>query len=70
MSISDRERDWDLRLEWYRRQADQAACDLRNAVRQACYRDHETRQHRDRQPPWCPHCGRTDRGERVKNVDQ
>lgn len=43
---------------------------LRVMVRDSCPGDHKTVQHRDKRPPWCPHCGRTDRGVRIKHVDQ
>ena len=66
MSISDDQ--WHIDLT--REEADGAEADLRLKVAHFCPGDHRAVQHRDRQPPWCPHCGRTDRGERIKHVDQ
>lgn len=42
---------------------------LLESVRSKCPGEHKVVQHRDRQPPWCPHCGRTERGERIQHVD-
>lgn len=55
MSLEDR-------LFSLRRTADIAAKDLHDAVIAACPGPHEPVQHRDRKPPWCPKCGRTNRG--------
>lgn len=66
MSINDRQES----IDFQRERLDLYEVSLRGRVRDSCPGDHETRQHRDRQPPWCPWCGRTDRGERIKNVDQ
>ena len=38
---------------------------LRDLVRELCPGPHWVLQHRDRQPPWCKACGRTERGRVV-----
>lgn len=55
-------------LDYLRDEADGADARLYFAVVAACDGDHKTAQHRDRRPPWCPHCGRTDRGVKVKDA--
>lgn len=35
---------------------------LTRLLRKLCPGEHEPRQHRDGQPPWCPHCRRDVRG--------
>lgn len=66
MSISDDQQY----IDQWREQVDLYETALRAAVRGSCPGDHKGVQHRDRKPPWCPHCGRTDRGVRIKHVDQ
>ena len=41
---------------------DRAEIALRDLVRELCPGPHWVMQHRDRQPPWCEACGRTERG--------
>lgn len=38
---------------------------LLSAVAETCPGFHAPRQHRDAQPPWCDHCGRTRLGSKV-----
>ena len=66
MSISDDQQFIDQRRE----QLDLYEVALRAAVRDSCPGEHKVRNHRDMRSPWCTHCGRTDRGESVKHVDQ
>ena len=66
MSISDQQES----IDFQRERLDLYEAALQGRVRDACPGDHKTVQHRDRKPPWCPHCGRTERGERIKHVDQ
>lgn len=47
-----------------------ALAELHVAVRAACPggSDHHVIQHRDRKPPWCPHCGRNSIGTPIKEM--
>lgn len=58
-------------LDRLRDQLAQAEYHLYRSVVQACADPdkHHARQHRDGKPPWCPLCGRTNRGVRIKEVD-
>lgn len=61
----------DLALEILRQDADGAEADLHRAVRERCPSGpdgHNPVQHRDGKPPWCPSCGRTRRGEKIKEI--
>ena len=70
MSTSDDQKALDCERE----QVEGAEARLYFSVVDACAKgnpwEHRVVQHRDGKPPWCPHCGRTDRGERIKHVDQ
>lgn len=57
-------------LEYLRMEADVVEYRLLSSVRNKCPGEHKVRNHRDMRPPWCPYCGRTDRGERIRHVDQ
>lgn len=56
-------------LDYLRIEVEVAEDRLLISVASKCPGDHKVVQHRDRQPPWCPHCGRNDRGERIGHVD-
>lgn len=58
-------------LDELREQLKQAEYYLYKSVAQACPTPdkHQAVQHRDGKPPWCPLCGRTNRGVRIKEVD-
>ena len=64
MSISDEQGN----LDYLREEADGAEATLYFAVVDSCSGDHKTAQYRDGKPPWCRHCGRTDRGKRIEFV--
>ena len=66
MSISDHQAN----IDSLRKAAAVARNALTDAIIDACPGEHETKQHRDMRPPWCPHCGRNDYGRVVKHVDQ
>lgn len=55
-----------LDLDLMRTHADRAERRLRLAVTDACPGRHQPLQHRDGEPPWCPECGRTNRGLLVR----
>lgn len=53
-------------LDQMRKAVEDAETNLYEAVAEACPGTlHRTVQHRDTKPPWCPYCGRTNRGELV-----
>lgn len=58
-------------LDQVRNQVMEAEFHLHRMVVQACPDPdkHRAVQHRDGKPPWCPLCGRTSRGVRIKEVD-
>lgn len=58
-------------LDQARNQAMEAESHLHRMVAQACPDPdkHRAVQHRDGKPPWCPLCGRTNRGVKTKEVD-
>lgn len=58
--------DADEAIEAARLRAERAALRLRNLVAAECPGTHVTIQHRDHKPPWCPACGRTNDGRKMK----
>jgi hypothetical protein len=54
-------------LDRLRRRVAAANLRLLYAVDKACPGPHKTVQHRDRKPPWCAVCGRTDLGVKVRD---
>lgn len=58
-------------LDQARNQVMEAEFHLHRMVAQACPDPdkHRAVQHRDGKPPWCPLCGRTNRGVKTKEVD-
>jgi hypothetical protein len=49
-----------------RQEVVKAENELYEAVAEACPGRHGVVQHRDRQPPWCPYCGRMANGVRAR----
>ena len=45
-----------------------AEANLFLAVADSCPGDHQVKRHRDGREPWCGLCGRTDRGELIKEI--
>ncbi|WP_010541883.1 hypothetical protein [Dietzia alimentaria] len=61
-----------LGIDLYRSQLDMREAELIKVVRDLCpgKLKHRPVQHRDARPPWCRHCGRSWRGEKVKEVEK
>jgi len=59
-------------LDRARNQVMEAEFHLHRMVADACASpsEHRVVQYRDGKPPWCPACGRTSRGVRIKHVDR
>ena len=55
-------------LDRMREELEGAEATLYFAVVDACPGDHQVKQRRDGREPWCGLCGRTDRGELIKEI--